>query len=1105
MKIEKIVIENIASLRGHNEIDFKSITNENNLFAITGPTGSGKSTILNCISLALYGKVYKTTLNQKDLVTLGETQGLIQLYFKVAANDYLVEWTCRVRQKNGKLLKKADIPPRKLYKQTEDDFSILEKTPEDILGLDYEQFCKTTILNQGEFSRFLTSSFTERKSILEKLYASDYLNKLSPTLFSQIKDLNNEVENINDKIGVLSFISDEEIIELKNKLSNNEKILGPIEEIIKLQIGVRDLLKENEQHLEKRKNNFERINKYKEEVKDISLDKNKKSTIVSNLNKELQSLESKYKKERPKLLEAIKKHEVLVSYKQQISKSHEKLDKNISEIKELDSLIENTNKSINDSILESQEIIKKIKCNDLGKLNNKDIEIEFKQLELLATKLEKNRIELSTLTNENVYNKEKLEEKKHQINQITEKIEQYKKETPLLFGNFSTEELNNQKTNINTELTKINFLLNQLNENNNLLKNYKDELKNSISSIQSLEQDITHLNDQLKDRCDYNNSIKEVTALRSVIEKTLDIENCLVCDSHVNHNKLRSKLADLSEKDKLKDTAEIEKKLSNASSELTKLQASSEHINLQIKKITESTQSILLDINQFKLRESYNKELNGGTEQIKDIINIGKTQLDKISSQIVNIEKSKLNFEKDQIALKHTQRNLNEIENKQNYINNKIAIINKEISSNDNDFKATESKLKELFPQYVNELTQEFESDKDNYHLYKIKNFEQKSFEQKLEHYLENKKKINTNNKLLLKEIEDLSKTSEQLEKEIKILSGGLDPNNVLNNFEQDLAKYKDKLKSQESIYNKLKNNLVDLESRLDMLNEQNQQIIQTYQLRHIKLVELCNKLEVEYSRHSSINTVANTELLSKFTSKIKHLNNIEEVSRVIYSESISLFSTITTQIEEAVKEIRASIIEIKSTLAQEEKRKSVKNELMTQKEKITKKLDLKKKLQQLVGKDEFRNYVLGQIELNLLRQTNHELKQLYNGRYQLIQHGTNRPEYFVLDKFKGGLKRKVATLSGGETFLVSLAMALGLAEMTRGSTVIDSFFIDEGFGTLDSDSLEEVIEILNGLKDKGKMIGIISHIKDLTNRIPLNINLAKDQSGSSSIGFIFN
>jgi exonuclease SbcC len=88
---------------------------------------------------------------------------------------------------------------------------------------------------------------------------------------------------------------------------------------------------------------------------------------------------------------------------------------------------------------------------------------------------------------------------------------------------------------------------------------------------------------------------------------------------------------------------------------------------------------------------------------------------------------------------------------------------------------------------------------------------------------------------------------------------------------------------------------------------------------------------------------------------------------------------------------------------------------------------------------------------------------------------------------------------------MVSLAMALGLAEMTRGQAEIDSLFIDEGFGTLDSDSLEDVLDMLNQIQTRGLMVGVISHIKTLTQAIPVNLVLNKRQDGTSTISMQVN
>ena len=99
------------------------------------------------------------------------------------------------------------------------------------------------------------------------------------------------------------------------------------------------------------------------------------------------------------------------------------------------------------------------------------------------------------------------------------------------------------------------------------------------------------------------------------------------------------------------------------------------------------------------------------------------------------------------------------------------------------------------------------------------------------------------------------------------------------------------------------------------------------------------------------------------------------------------------------------------------------------------------------------------------------------------------------------GQDRETSTLSGGETFLASLALALGLADVVQaeaGGTSIDALFVDEGFGTLDEDTLDEVMDVLDGLREGGRVVGLVSHVAELRARIPAQVRVHKSRTGSS-------
>ena len=99
------------------------------------------------------------------------------------------------------------------------------------------------------------------------------------------------------------------------------------------------------------------------------------------------------------------------------------------------------------------------------------------------------------------------------------------------------------------------------------------------------------------------------------------------------------------------------------------------------------------------------------------------------------------------------------------------------------------------------------------------------------------------------------------------------------------------------------------------------------------------------------------------------------------------------------------------------------------------------------------------------------------------------------------GRHRDPATLSGGETFLVSLALALGLADTVSheaGGTQLDTLFIDEGFGALDAATLDDVMDVLDSLRDGGRVVGVVSHVPELRNRVTAQLEIRKSRGGST-------
>ena len=149
-----------------------------------------------------------------------------------------------------------------------------------------------------------------------------------------------------------------------------------------------------------------------------------------------------------------------------------------------------------------------------------------------------------------------------------------------------------------------------------------------------------------------------------------------------------------------------------------------------------------------------------------------------------------------------------------------------------------------------------------------------------------------------------------------------------------------------------------------------------------------------------------------------------------------------------------------------------------------------------------FREIIQGLMFRNLIHFANLQLKDL-SGRYRLVQNSKEAMDIDVIDSYLANSVRSTATLSGGETFLVSLALALSLSKMASKKITIKSLFMDEGFGTLDDETLAIALGALDSLQAKGSSIGVISHVKELKDAIPAQIQVSKKGGGLSSVRIV--
>ena len=226
------------------------------------------------------------------------------------------------------------------------------------------------------------------------------------------------------------------------------------------------------------------------------------------------------------------------------------------------------------------------------------------------------------------------------------------------------------------------------------------------------------------------------------------------------------------------------------------------------------------------------------------------------------------------------------------------------------------------------------------------------------------------------------------------------------------------------------------------------------------------------------------------------------EVARKISDKSLEELEPQYKEREEALKELRDIIAGLKHTLSENTAAKERIKEKQTAIEAQKKECRRWENLHELIGSADgkkYRNFAQGLTFKMMIGHANRQLQKMTD-RYLLVHDDVQPLELNVIDNYQAGEIRSTKNLSGGEGFIVSLSLALGLSHMASKKVRVDSLFLDEGFGTLDEEALDTALETLAGLQQDGKLIGVISHVSALKERIRTQIQITPQSGGRSQI-----
>ncbi|MCD4820381.1 MAG: AAA family ATPase [Candidatus Cloacimonetes bacterium] len=1203
MKINSLKFKNLNSLKGDFEINFaEKPFSECGIFAITGATGSGKTTILDAICLALYHKTPRLEKDVEEIMSRHTYECNAEVEFEAGETIYRSGFFLRYAKKGKGKLQPAKV---ELYNVTSNKIIETFKSkvvPQitEITGLNFNQFTRSMMLAQGSFAAFLKSKEHDRAELLEKMTGTEIYSEISRKVYEKTKKKKTDLDSLKADAERINLKTKEELNEIKNthkELVKEEKQyeeqLSEIQNSLNYYKEIDDLktaLQANEKLFDNWNQKFEEAQKDLEtlekalELQPLETDyqllknirkeieilhskiepllvnlptiisgaKKKEEELIANDNK-LQSISLEFTELKPKIIKTIQLLETITEKNRNLKDSQNDFKSKTKEI----FTIENT---ITTFLKKQSELTKtKVKAEKYLLENKKDetlcktigkVEELLKNLKSNSDKINSFEIKIKNVKKaiqKNIKSQKKyltdIEKSENELESKNSKIKEISKNKSEILIDQTIEELETNLDDYRENLKKYRLLLELSNKNlslqTDIKKNEKniDELKKQLSEekpkLSNTENLIENLLKQqllLEENINLELKVKSLDDLRKELQRG---KECPLCGS--KDHPWGIQIPEFSDKqnqlDKVKESINKQRILKNKiNSEIIKIEAELNSLNKDKNRIDLELSNILKSWDE----KTMNQEI-GNIEFIKEKIKIGEKifsindekikrcrkferELAKLKEFIIKLEKEKsaaeIQFTKAHSALENNEAKC--IEDQQNLllmIDLRIETI-KEIDETLEPYQLSYSAENTVLLGNIKKRIKLFEDSEKQ-----LKEVNEKSgsikevliAEESKINLIKKEKKILTGKiDLIIKEIENLKIEKDELIVEKEPLKLQSDFENKISALTKQSGKLKNELTKLEKMVILNQTQLTEKQDELKSKME-NENFQKTDFERKTKAFEIESLAEFENLRISSEEKKRIESLKSSLNeNKIRLISQKTEKTELLNSK---IENPVTIKSWEETIEDKKEISEKKTNNLK--KQGEIQNELNIQKElseqhqeKLVeisnhqREYSAWNKLNILIGSHSgamFRNFAQGLTLQKLIDLANKHLRKL-DDRYILIREKTSDLGINVLDTFQADEIRPIQNLSGGESFIVSLSLALGLSDMNSGKTIISSLFLDEGFGTLDSDNLEIALSVLENLHSTGKTIGIISHVKALQERIPTQINVVKKGGGVSEI-----
>ncbi|WP_312391546.1 AAA family ATPase [Chryseobacterium sp.] len=1005
----QLTIEGLYSYQERQIIDFKNLTDAG-LFGIFGSVGSGKSSILEAISFALYGETERLNMRDKrayNMMNLKSNTSYIEFDFLNFENK-LFRATRDFRRNSKKF---DDVKPSSVtfYQQIEGKWIPLEHSnAEQIIGLNYANFKRTIIIPQGQFKEFLELGATERTTMMKEIFNL------------QRFDLQNNVASLN--------------VKNRSELDQLDGQLKGFEEITEEQISAQKETLKTEQHkFSEAKDNFQKISASFQQLKNLKTDfENLKQKKENFSNLSAQKAEIDILETKTDLYDRVSRifNPLLVE--------KNKLSKEIS-VKQSDAEKQNT--TVKQTEAQFHSIKEQLTA----------IQPKFEALE--QSKIQENDLNLIlqilNYSDEIKKLKERTQKGSKEVQEVEEKRKNIQHNIDLLSKEAET--LKPKKLDSNLLLQVGNWFIQQ--------KNLKKSQEDQSEKIKKQELQIQQISDELKA---FPENFKESFQQK---KENLEIQKKEFLQK-LDHLKIQQELA--------KFTSELH------NGEACPLCGSSEHPNIV----------------EFHDVHSELKEVEEKVQSVdKELINLQKKE-----NEIDKILERKGIFENQ---LKAEQEIISDI---QHHIENHLKqFIWTEFSyKKEAEFEAKRSSSLEAEKQ-IEQLNQTIFKERETL-AKEIENLEkyQKALETFKIQEAKKEEQINSNrSNLKILNWENYSdKTTEEIENIYQTLSKS--NTETEKNYHELVQKEKQispKLAEEKAILNQLEKQISEL--KLEILS--NTELINA----SLSQNNFNSFSEIETILHQKINVEERRNWIQKFKIDFETLKNgIHELEEKLkdFSFDHEQFAAKENEFNDAenhLKQINDLVVKLSSEIERLEKEYRKKEDLLKELSQLQKRSENLKVMTNLFKAAGFVQYVSSIYLRQLCDHANIRFHRMTRNQLSLQLNENN--DFEIIDYLNEGRSRSVKTLSGGQSFQVSLSLALALAESVQANAQSDKnfFFIDEGFGTQDIESVNIVFETLNALQKENRIVGIISHVEELKEKIPVALEIVKDEERGSLIHIV--